>query len=245
MIFRESRLAHQYLDGLTGLEIGGAAHNPFGLDTRNVDYVAALDTVYKKAEIEYCGEALKVDIVASGDELPVPDESQDFVVSAHVIEHFFDPIKAIKEWLRVTRPGGYIFIIAPHKERTFDRDRARTPLGELVARHEGKIAGSKDYAHQYDEHCSVWITQDLLDLCRYLKLNVVAYQDVDDKSGNGFAVVIQKEFPAAARDQSIAKTLTWVRIFLKRQRCRLRRYVKKQRRSVAKRLAGIQRLFQG
>src|ERR1700722_14924094 len=122
MIFRESKLAHQYLDGLAGLEIGGAAHNPFGLETKNVDYVASLDTVYKKAEIEYCGEALKVDIIASGDELPVPDESQDFVVSAHVIEHFFDPIKAIKEWLRVVRPGGYIFIVAPHKERTFAKN---------------------------------------------------------------------------------------------------------------------------
>jgi SAM-dependent methyltransferase len=245
MIFRESRLAHQYLDGLAGLEIGGAAHNPFGLETKNVDYVASLDTVYKKAEIEYCGEALKVDIVASGDELPVPDESQDFVVSAHVIEHFFDPIKAIKEWLRVIKPEGYIFIIAPHKERTFDRDRARTPLAELVARHEGKIVGSKDYAHQYDEHCSVWITQDLLDLCRYLNLNVVAYQDVDDKSGNGFAVVVQKKSLAPMWDLSIAKSLTRVRVFLKRRRCRFQRYWKKQRRSVAKRLAGIRRIFWG
>ena len=29
--FAESKLAHQFLDGLTGLEIGGSAHNPFGL----------------------------------------------------------------------------------------------------------------------------------------------------------------------------------------------------------------------
>ena len=35
-IFREHALAHQLLDGLTGLEIGAAAHNPFGLRTRNV-----------------------------------------------------------------------------------------------------------------------------------------------------------------------------------------------------------------
>ena len=37
--FQESQLAHQLLDGLTGLEIGGAAHNAFGLDTMNVDRV--------------------------------------------------------------------------------------------------------------------------------------------------------------------------------------------------------------
>jgi hypothetical protein len=37
MKFSESDIAHQYLDGLKGIEIGGAAHNPFGLDTINVD----------------------------------------------------------------------------------------------------------------------------------------------------------------------------------------------------------------
>jgi hypothetical protein len=35
--FRESTLAHRYLDGLKGLEIGGSYHNAFGLDTLNVD----------------------------------------------------------------------------------------------------------------------------------------------------------------------------------------------------------------
>jgi hypothetical protein len=31
MKFREHALAHKFLDGLKGLEIGAAAHNPFGL----------------------------------------------------------------------------------------------------------------------------------------------------------------------------------------------------------------------
>lgn len=133
MKFRESKLAHKYLDGLVGLEIGGSAHNPFGLNTKNVDYTADLDTVFKQEEIKLCGEALKVDIVAPGDQLPVPDNSQDFVISSHVIEHFFDPIKALKEWLRVVKPGGYIFVIGPHKERTFDKERSRTSLRELLS----------------------------------------------------------------------------------------------------------------
>ena len=34
---RDSALAHRWLDGLRGVEIGGAAHNAFGLDTINVD----------------------------------------------------------------------------------------------------------------------------------------------------------------------------------------------------------------
>jgi hypothetical protein len=62
--FKESLLAHKLLDGLEGIEIGGSAHNPFGLKTRNVDYTDKMDTVFKQAEIEMCGDALPVDIVA-------------------------------------------------------------------------------------------------------------------------------------------------------------------------------------
>jgi glycosyltransferase involved in cell wall biosynthesis/SAM-dependent methyltransferase len=188
-IFPESKLAHQYLDGLEGLEIGGSSHNPFGLKTKNVDYTADMTTVHKAEEVKMCGRALGVDIVAPGDALPVADGSQDFVISSHVIEHFFDPIKAIKEWLRVVRPGGYIFIIAPHKERTFDKERARTPLAELLDRHSGKISPPAVDTHH---HYTIWTTEDLLELCRHLELNVVASQDRDDKVGNGFSVVIQK-----------------------------------------------------
>ena len=35
-MFPESRFAHHWLDGLSGLEIGPSTHNPFGLNTRNV-----------------------------------------------------------------------------------------------------------------------------------------------------------------------------------------------------------------
>jgi SAM-dependent methyltransferase len=188
--FPLSQLALKYLEGLEGLEIGGSAHNHFGLNTKNVDFTGKMDTVFKRSEVELCGEALPVDIVASGDELPVPDESQDFVISSHVIEHFFDPIKTLQEWIRVVRPGGYIFIIAPHKERTFDKERPRTTLKELIDRHEGRIPS---LIHDTDHHYSVWITEDLLELCQYLGLAVVEYQDVDDKVGNGFTIVVRKE----------------------------------------------------
>lgn len=188
--FKESALAHKYLDGLVGLEIGGSAHNQFGLNTRNVDCYPGMDTKYKKSEIELCGKALPVDVVSPGDNLPFNDESYDFVVSSHVIEHFFDPIKAIKEWLRVVKVGGYVYIISPHKERTFDKERLRTTLGILIGRHCGSLKIPK--GDDPDQHWSVWITQDLLDLCEYMEWKVVDSQDKDDKAGNGFTVVIKK-----------------------------------------------------
>lgn len=186
--FPESALAHKYLDGLSGIEIGGSAHNPFGLNTKNVDYTDSMETVFKKEEVNLCGEAMFVDIEARGDELPLSDESQDFVISSHVLEHFFDPIKALKEWYRVIKNGGYILIIVPHKERTFDKERPRTTLDELIQRHtQGSI--SKVDTH---EHYSVWITEDVVALVKYLGWKIVVVQDVDDKVGNGFTIVIQK-----------------------------------------------------
>jgi len=53
------------------------------------------------------------DILASGDDIPVDDAWFDFVVAQHVLEHFADQDKALKEWLRIIKPGGYILIIHP------------------------------------------------------------------------------------------------------------------------------------
>ena len=188
--FPTSALANRLLDGLHGLEIGGSAHNAFCLNTKNVDYTDDMNTMFKLEEVELCGEAMPVDIVANGDNLPVENESQDFVISSHVFEHFFDPIKTLKEWYRVIKEGGYIFMIVPHKERTFDKVRQRTTLQELIGRHEGRI--ENDYVNEHT-HFSVWITEDVVELINYLGWKIVAVQDVDDKVGNGFTIVIKKD----------------------------------------------------
>jgi glycosyltransferase involved in cell wall biosynthesis/SAM-dependent methyltransferase len=204
--FKESALAHKLLDGLDGIEIGGSAHNPWGLKTRNVDFTREF-TPFKAAEVRICGEALPVDICAPGDQLPLEDNSVEFVISSHVIEHFPDPIKALKEWRRVVRSGGYIYVIAPHKERTFDKNRQRTTLAELIERHQTGICPDPKGAH-----CSVWTTEDLLELVEWLGWPIVAVQDVDDKVGNGFTVVIgvekkdKKETPHRAKKQHLSMT---------------------------------------
>lgn len=188
-MFPESQLAHMLLDGKRGIEIGASAHNPFGLKILNIDYTDDLSTGFKEQEIKLCGTYAKVDWVASGDNLPFKDNTVDFVISSHVIEHFYDPVKTIKEWLRVTKPGGFVYIVAPHKERTFDAPRPRTLLAEIIDRHEHPNPPLIDHHGHY----SVWITQDFLDICTYYGWRVVAVQDVDDKVGNGFTVVIQKD----------------------------------------------------
>ena len=176
------RLAHHWLGGLRGVEIGGSAQNDFGLDVLNVDRYDAMDTVYKQAEREVWGRPRPVDVVARGDDLPFADDSQDFVLASHVIEHIPDPIAALHEWVRVARR--YVFLVVPHRDRTFDRDRPLTPLAELVERHASGLRSDED------QHWTVWVGESFLELCRHLDLTVVDYRDPDCRAGNGFVVVI-------------------------------------------------------
>jgi SAM-dependent methyltransferase len=176
------RFTRSYLGGLKGVEIGAAAHNDFGVDALNVDRYDSMDTVYKQAERERAGWAKPVDIVAPGHELPLEDGSVDFVLASHVIEHVPDPIAALEEWMRVARR--YVFLIVPHRDRTFDRGRPLTPVAELVERHES------GFSSEEDRHWSVWTYESFLELCRHLGYEVLDGRYPDAKGGKGFAVVL-------------------------------------------------------
>jgi len=229
--FKPSVLATQYLEQLHGVEIGASTQNSFHLKRSiNVDFSDEQGGLWQQRE---CAPAV-VNIVALGDDLPFKDGTLDYVLSSHVIEHFFDPIKALKEWHRVIKPGGYIFIIAPHKDRTFEKDLEVTPVSELIDRSTGKIRladyvkpenpdtsaapahqasgvspfqrhllvpksstakppkGWKFYETDDHHHWSVWRTADFVELVKQLNYRIVEIQDVDDKVGNGFTIVIRK-----------------------------------------------------
>lgn len=195
LFFKESASAHKYCVG-KGLEIGGSAHNPFGLNTLNVDFSDSMETIYKQEEVRACGKAMPVDIVAFGDNIPLPDESQDFIVSSHVLEHFPNPIKALKEWYRLVKPGGIIYMIVPHKERTFDSVQPRTTLEHLVQDYHNDETRYHENPQGHD-HC--WITEDILEVIKWMTGNLdlhwtlLEIQDVDDKVGNGFTFVLKKD----------------------------------------------------
>ncbi len=180
-----SPLATQLLTGLKGIEIGAASHNLFGLDTINVDnHVPDPTNDYGQSQLTHGGKIHPVDVVCQGDCLPFADKSFDFVISSHVLEHFYDPIKAIREWVRVSRR--YVYMIVPHADRTFDKERPSSTVRELTAR----VLTERPADEDEDQHWSVWRTEDFLKLIKFLGLPVAAYQDVDDKVGNGFAVAL-------------------------------------------------------
>jgi SAM-dependent methyltransferase len=182
---QRSEFVSGYLTGMSGIEIGASSHNRFYLDAINVDRFGGENTVYKREERHLVLHAVKVDIVAPGDELPFDEDSYDFVFSSHVIEHFPDPIRALFEWVRVARR--YVVVIAPHRNRTFDIENPLTPVAELVERHRG------GFTSEVDRHWSVWTCESFLEMCSETGLRVVDHQDPDDKVGNGFTVVIDAE----------------------------------------------------
>ena len=53
------------------------------------------------------------DIVGSVEDVPLGDNSVDSVVSTQVLEHVKNPQKAVHEFYRVLKPGGYCLVTVP------------------------------------------------------------------------------------------------------------------------------------
>jgi SAM-dependent methyltransferase len=179
---RRSEFVRRHLDGLKGVEIGASAHNDYGVDAINIDRYDSMDTEYKQEEWNLCGRKRPVDVVAPGDDLPLEDGSTDFVLASHVLEHFPDPIRALKEWIRVARQK--VVVVVPHRDRTFDHDRELTPIEEFAQRHESGFGSAED------THWSVWTRESFLEMCDRFGFRVLDSLDPDDKVGNGFIVAI-------------------------------------------------------
>jgi SAM-dependent methyltransferase len=195
MKYPVSKFAQIYCTG-KGLEIGASATNPFGVDARNVAPNDQSDfEFYKSHQIKDCGEYAPVDIWAEGDDLPVPDNSQDFVLNSHVIEHLPNPIKALEEWHRVIKPTGCIFITCPWPH-SLDRDVGReiTTLTHVL---EDYKLGKTIHTHEGEKrsHYHVWTLGRFLEMVTFAlphKLYVVDVQDPEEKVKNGFSVVLRK-----------------------------------------------------
>ena len=200
-VFPEHWLAHELLDGLTGLEIGAAAYNPFGLATRNVATREGHE-FYAEEQRAMGVEPARVDIWASGDRIPVPDRSEDFVLSSHVLEHLPNTMGALLEWDRVVRDGGFVFMIVPLPSSLgADRDRELTPLAHFVECYrrgfdldthptEGVPGGRMGHYHTFTPDSLT----DVVDWMRAEGLcdwELIAREDVDSKVGNGFTLVFR------------------------------------------------------
>jgi SAM-dependent methyltransferase len=64
----------------------------------------------------------------------IPDASFDFVHSSHCLEHICDPRKALQNWLRILKPGGFLIVMVPDEDlyeqgvfpSTYNKDHKHT-----------------------------------------------------------------------------------------------------------------------
>jgi SAM-dependent methyltransferase len=96
------------LNGRTILDVGGGPGY-------FADAFRAAGAVYfgidpDVGELSARGEPAKDMIRASGTELPIRSASVDVCYSSNVLEHVADPVRMLDEMVRVTRPGGTVFV---------------------------------------------------------------------------------------------------------------------------------------
>ncbi|OGF49460.1 MAG: hypothetical protein A2231_12270 [Candidatus Firestonebacteria bacterium RIFOXYA2_FULL_40_8] len=145
---KKDRLS-RYIKGV-GIEIG-ALHNPLKLKTgqANVSYVDLGDKkILEKQNPEIKEGIIAPAVTASAEDLGVfKDNSRDFVILRHVLEHLPDPVQAVKEIWRVLKPGGIFYLSVPDKRFTFDKERPVTTLEHLLEDHKNKATIKTDTAH--------------------------------------------------------------------------------------------------
>ncbi|MCV6639021.1 glycosyltransferase [Candidatus Albibeggiatoa sp. nov. NOAA] len=140
--------AYQLLNG-RGLEIG-ALHEPA--------------EVPEHCEMEYCDANSRADLMAMfpelhGQEIVDPqhicnvdergleifkDNTYDFVVFNHVIEHIANPINMVGELFRVVKVGGLVVLSAPDKDFTYDKPRPLTTFEHLLEEYEQGVTEISD-----------------------------------------------------------------------------------------------------
>jgi glycosyltransferase involved in cell wall biosynthesis/predicted SAM-dependent methyltransferase len=148
-------IAAKYLLGL-GIEIG-ALHNPLAIPSNaKAKYV---DRMPKEKLYEHYPELrayslVDVDIVDDGEFLnTVSDNSQDFVIANHFLEHSEDPIVTLTNLLRVTKIGGVIYLAVPNMLKTFDCNREQTTLSHVIDDH--KLGVETSRRRHYEEWVSL------------------------------------------------------------------------------------------
>jgi len=139
-----------------GLEIGGpsTAFSDTG-EIRVYGAIAGLDNCVFSAETVWEGKRAEGQTYSFHPRKPngfnfireatnlvgIPDSRYDFILSSHNLEHVSNPVKALKEWTRVVKPGGAIIVLLPNYRRTFDHRRKPTRVAHML----------EDYRQDIDE----------------------------------------------------------------------------------------------
>jgi SAM-dependent methyltransferase len=147
-----------YVQRKTGLEIGGPSDVfrkgspvPVYEEAARVDNCDFSDsTTWSRHSQTFLFNPAKPPgktIVSEGSALTeVADSSYDFVLSSHNLEHFANPVKALKEWQRVLKPSGALVLVLPYYKNTFDHRRLPSTVEHMLDDYKN-MTGEDDLTH--------------------------------------------------------------------------------------------------
>lgn len=134
MLAVRQRLSRRYLSG-QGIEIG-ALHAPLSVGpavtVRYVDRLTAEQLRVHYPELrDY--PLVEIDILDDGETLQaIEDESLDFIIANHMLEHCENPLGTLRCHLSKLKPSGILYYAIPDKRYSFDAERPLTDFDHLV-----------------------------------------------------------------------------------------------------------------
>jgi SAM-dependent methyltransferase len=112
VIWFDRALSAQQVAHSTMVDVGAGLGHFSTVGERHAAFVVPVDIAPKL--VRRLRDKFPAAMVASATDLPFATASVDFVVSSECIEHTRDPRRAVREMLRVLRPGGVLFLTTPN-----------------------------------------------------------------------------------------------------------------------------------
>jgi SAM-dependent methyltransferase len=127
-------LGKTYLRG-EGAEIG-ALHIPVkvskGVQVRYIDEKSN-DALRQEYPWTKDWSLVPLDIIDDGERLKsLGNNSQDFIIANHLLEHMENPIEALRRYLEVIKSGGILYHAVPDKRFGFDSERPLTTIEHII-----------------------------------------------------------------------------------------------------------------
>lgn len=191
--FRKTKLStasvyQNLLKNRRGIEIGGPSlvfkttlplyHVIADLDSVNFSTTTMWEgSITEESNFNYYWNKTGKQFIAEATALTnIKNNAYDFLLSSNCLEHIANPVQALKEWIRVVKPDGYLLLVLPRKEAGFDHKRPVTSFEHIL----------QDYNNNITEH-------DLTHLEEILKLHDLSrdrragnYDNFKNRSSNNF-----------------------------------------------------------
>ena len=158
-IKRYTELVHLFKDK-EGIEIGGPSEV-----FRPYSYIPIYNHIKKLDGVNFSNNTIWEGEISSGENYKyfknrvgeqyimdatdlsgIQSDKYDFLISSNCLEHIANPLKAIKEWERVVKPGGQLLILVPNNKFGLDINRSITKFEHILEDYEKNI-GEDDLTH--------------------------------------------------------------------------------------------------